>query len=352
MKGQSCDRTSLTGRRRRRTPGLSVPAAGDLEMTTVAVPFVRTEASQNPNLRVRRGEDPAEPYMRAMTVAFASVRRWNPDFELQLISNAAPEGNHLHRLDQLGVSYAEVPFAHRPPEGFTSRFEASLYMLDALRSLTAQSTVLIDPDVLCMDSLHPLLNELSGSAAALDMCFPESEDINGLTRTEAGQLHAELGEPSLAPAHYGGEMYVIPLAVAQQIIDRCESAWQLSLRRHAQGLSKFTTEEHILSYALRGVPVKNLDRYIRRIWTSYRYRQVYGTEGELALWHLPAEKDRGFRELYSSAIDDRSWFWQSDRAEFVERCGRAMGFHHRPAVRFAKDMAGYTVSRAQGIFLR
>jgi hypothetical protein len=321
-------------------------------MTTVAVPFVRTEASQNPNLRVRRGEDPAEPYMRAMTVAFASVRRWNPDVDLQLISNASPAGDHLRRLEELGVVYKEVPFAHRPPEGFTKRFEASLYMLDALGSLTAQSTVLIDPDVLCTDSLQPLLTELSGNAGALDMRFPTTENINGLTRTQAGELHAELGEPSTAPAHYGGEMYVIPLSVAQVIVDRCESAWQLSLCRHSEGLSKFTTEEHILSYALRGVPLKNLNHHIRRIWTSYRYRQVYGTEGELALWHLPAEKDRGFRELYSPALEDRSWFWQSDRAEFVDRCGRAMGFHHRPASRFAKDVAGYAVSRAQRILVR
>lgn len=316
-------------------------------MTTVAIPFVRTAASQNPNLRVKGGADPVEPYMRAMTVAFASVRRWNPDVELQLISNAAPAENHQRELARLGVEYRQVPFAHRPPAGFTARFEASLFMLDALGSLRAGTTLLMDPDVLCVNSMEGLLTDVADHAAALDMQFPEDEDINGLTRSQAAALHAELGEPITLPPHYGGEAYVIPLALAQTITARCESAWNLALSRHDAGLTKFTTEEHILSYALRGVPLKTLNGHIRRIWTTHAYRQVDGVEDQLTLWHLPAEKNRGFSALYAPAVDLESWFWHADHREFLDRCGRAMGFHHRSLLRFAKDFAGPVASRAR-----
>ncbi|MCD5343524.1 hypothetical protein LR392_14965 [Arthrobacter sp. AK04] len=319
-------------------------------MTTVAVPFVRTEASQNPNLSVRTGEDPAEPYMRAMTVAFASIRRWNPDAKLELISNVPPELVHLRNLERVGVEYKSVPFDHRPPSGFTQRFSASLYMLDALAASTAEMTVLIDPDVLCIDRLNKML-PLPHHAAALKMPFPPNEDINGLTRAQAGGLHAELGEPCDSPEHFGGEVYVVPQSQLGVLVERNEAAWALALRRRAADLPTFTTEEHILSYSLRGLPTQDLAGYVRRIWTTHRYRQVNGKESDLVLWHLPAEKDRGFRRLYPFALDRTSWFWQSERSEFVERSGKAMGFHSRVASRFAKDTMGAVVAKLQGMRL-
>lgn len=315
-------------------------------MTTVSIPFVRTDASQNPNLRVKGGSDPAEPYMRAMTVAFASVSRWNPDTDLELVSNVPPGPEHMRQLERIGVEYKAVPFAHQPPAGFTKRFNASLYILDAIEALTAETTVLIDPDILCVDRLERLLPP-PHHAAALIMGFPVDEDINGLTRTQAGELHTQLGEPATAPEHFGGEVYVIPASRARMLTKRNEAAWDLALRRQAAGLPTFTTEEHILSYSLRGVPTQQLNGNVRRIWTTHRYRQVNGREDQLILWHLPAEKDRGFRELYPLVIDRDSWFWRADRNEFVHRAGRAMGFHHRRPSRFAKDLAGTTVAFLQ-----
>lgn len=317
-------------------------------MTTVSIPFVRTEASQNPNLRIKAGSDPAEPYMRAMTVAFASVRRWNPDVHLELISNVPPETGHMKQLQKIGVEFKAVPFAHKPPAGFTKRFSASLYMLDAIAALTAGTTVLIDPDVLCVDRLDAMLPP-PHHAAALNMRFPVNEDINGLTRAQAGVIHAELGEPAVSPEHFGGEAYVIPDSQARLLAERNEAAWNLALRRRAAGLPTFTTEEHILSYSLRGVPTQDLNGNVRRIWTTHRYRRVNGQEGHLILWHLPAEKDRGFRNLYPVAVDRDSWFWRSDRNEFVDRAGRAMGFHNRRPLRLAKDVIGASLTKFQAI---
>jgi hypothetical protein len=247
-------------------------------------------------------------------------------------------------LERIGVGYKEVPFAHRPPVGFAERFNASLYMLDAIEALDAAITILIDPDVLCVDRIDSLLPP-ADHVAALDMDFPADENINGLTRSDAGELHTHLGEPSDAPEHFGGEVYVIPAGLAHTLRKRNGAAWELALERHAAGLPKFTTEEHILSYALRGVPVSKLNGRVRRIWTTHRYRQVDGKEDQLILWHLPAEKDRGFRAMYPAAIDPSSWFWRADRQEFLDRAGRAMGFHHRLPLRLAKDMTGASLAR-------
>lgn len=311
-------------------------------MISVAIPFVRIDASQNPNVTVLDGDDPAGPYFRTMTVAFASIRRWNPDAELLFISNAAPPDEQRDHFERLRVQVKIVPFLHRPPEGFSRRFTASLYLLDAVNGLTS-TTLIVDPDVLCIDSLDEILIKSDGKVGALKMDFPPEEDINGINRLQAGELHNMLGEPSAAPDHFGGEAYLIPVEHRQELISRSERAWQLTLARHATGLSKFTTEEHILSYALRGVPVFHLNEDIRRIWTTHRYRQVNGDEKSLTLWHLPAEKDRGFLDIYAHVIDPTSWFWTASKDDFADRAGRAMGLHHRPIIRLFMDWAGFCV---------
>jgi hypothetical protein len=314
----------------------------------MAIPFARTQASQNPNLRLHAGSDPAEPYFRAMTVAFGSLRRWHPLADLVLISNAPPPDEHMVALRRLGVRYCDVPFDHRPPPGFTERFEASLYALDALASLTSETTVMLDPDVLCMTNLTSLLERVQGQVGALRMNFPETENINGLTRLQAGELHGLLGEPERSPAHYGGEVYVLPLSRRDALVSRTERAWSLALARHEKGLTKFTTEEHILSYAMRDAPVALLNGDVRRIWTTHRYRTVDGREAALSIWHLPAEKTRGFATLYPSVTDAQSWFWRADPQEFVDRCGRAMGLHGRGPARLARDVAGAVVNALAG----
>lgn len=323
-------------------------AAGTIPlMTTVAIPFVRIDPRQNPNLKIREGYDPAEPYFRTMVVAFASLRRWHPEAALQFISNAEPPKMYAEHFSRLGVDFKPVAFEHEPPAGFARHFTASLYLLDALASLTADRTVVVDPDILCVGSIDRMLDDSGQAVGVLRMGFPTDENINGITRQQAGELHADLGEPADSPDHYGGEAYVIPKEHLDTILERCEKAWDFTLERHAAGGTKFMTEEHILSYAVRGVPIHHLNEHVRRIWTTHRYRRVNGKESQLSLWHLPAEKDRGFDALFDDAINPNSWFWTAPRDEFVDRCGRAMGLHHRPAERVLKDTVGYVVRAAE-----
>lgn len=309
----------------------------------VAIPFVRVDPGQNPNLKVREGDDPAEAYYRAMVVAFASVRRFNPDARLWLITNESIRDPYRNQLERLGVGFKLKKFEHAPSPGFSKRFVASLYLIDSLEVLTHDTTVLIDPDVLCIRPLSEMLAHVDGAAGVLPIEYAADHDVNGLSRRQAGELHGLLGEPKEIPVHLGGEVFVLPLHLLQTLRYRCERAWQLAIQRDREGLSKFFTEEHILSFALRGVPTATMERFVRRIWTAHRLRQVWGSENELTLWHLPAEKDRGFAHLYASSIDSDSWFWTSTAKEFVETSGRIMGLHHRSFKRLALDCLGQSI---------
>ena len=307
---------------------------------TVAMAFARVDASQNPNQRSRNGEDAATAYFRCMVVAYSSFRRFNPNLRLTLITDSRPLQPFAAQLNGLRVEVIEVPFSHRPPEGFSDRFTSSLYLLDAVTTLKTENALFVDPDVLCVRALGSMVAAAGGRVAVLPIAFDPDKRVIGLSGREAGQLHEILGELPGPPVHLGGEMYLFPRQYAETIQQRIGAAWELTLKRHSLGQSKFWTEEHIMNYVLRGVPTTDMRAFVRRIWTAHSVRYVDGSEKNLTLWHLPAEKDRGFASVYPLAIDHESWFWTATDDDFVERASRAMGLHHRKFSRFILDMAG------------
>jgi len=306
----------------------------------VAVAFAPMDPGQSPNL-----ERPSlEPYYRSMVVTFGSVRRWNPVLLLTLATTERPPEPHADALSELGVREVLTPFEHRPPDGFTTRFAASVYQLDALAAVSGP-TVFLDPDVVCRGPFDDLLDVIAhASVGALPLAYAPDQDINGLSRSQAEAIHRELGEPAGVPVHYGGECYAVSGEARQTLLERAETAWSDSLERWRAGLPHFVTEEHLLSYALRGVDVVPLDGHVKRIWTAARHRTVSASDGRLTLWHLPAEKEHGFADVHPVVVDRQSWFWAAPPVEWHRRIARSFGVGHRTPRRLMRDTAGRTLN--------
>ncbi|HEX4685251.1 MAG TPA: hypothetical protein VH228_00615 [Nocardioides sp.] len=306
----------------------------------VAVAFAPMDPRQSPNL-----ERPSlEPYYRAMLVTFGSVRRWNPDVVLTLVTTEPPPASHAEALAGLRVLERTTSFAHRPPVGFTDRFAASVYQLDALEAMTGP-TLFLDPDVVCRLPLGDLLADVpAGGAGALPLAYAPDYDVNGLSRRQAESIHHDLGEGAGVPVHYGGECYAVSAEARKVLLDRTELAWSDTLERWHAGRPHFVTEEHVLSYALRGVDVVPLDGHVQRIWTAARHRTVSRSDDRLTLWHLPAEKERGFAAVHPAVLDQRSWFWTAPPAEWHRRIARSFGVRHRTPSRLVRDTAGRTLN--------
>jgi hypothetical protein len=309
-----------------------------------AIAFARVDPRQNPNVRSTDGD----VYMKAMIVAFASLRRWNPTLELVLVTDT-PIGESFGSLfESLGVEIRSVPFSHRPPEGLTTTFAASLYQFDAM-GVCQNSTLFLDPDILCVRPLTSLISAVGiDRVGALPIGYPVDRIVNGLSRRQAAAIHAALGESDDVPIHYGGECFAIPEGVREHVLSRSERAWQDSIELWKAGRLHLVTEEHVMSYALRGVDVLALDPYVKRIWTAARFRNVTGTEDGLALWHVPAEKGRGFSSLFGKAADRSSWFWTSKEAAWRSRAARSLGIWNRTPQRLVRDAAGRAIEVAQG----
>jgi hypothetical protein len=276
-------------------------------------------------------------------VSFASVRRWNEYLPLLFVTDGETPQPYSSALRALEVETETVTFEHRPPAEFGQTHIASLYSLDALRSLSTGGhgqVILLDPDVLCRGDLSPLLAETKNSVGALPC---------GVISANATQLHLSLDE-TLGPGRstfYEGACYVVDAIHFPVLLAQADRAWQLSLTNFPAGLKYFATEQDVLNFALRSVPVVSIRPYISTIWTTRTHRTVPPDVERLPLWHLPSEKDRAFARLFEPATDSSSWFWTANGEKYAEMIRRVTQIPRRSPVRWTCDTGARLVRRLQ-----
>ncbi|MEP6869360.1 MAG: hypothetical protein ABJA20_12660, partial [Novosphingobium sp.] len=149
------------------------------------------------------------------------------------------------------------------------------------------------------------------------------EQINGMTRLQMDAAARQIG-CSVADLtdHFGGELLLTtPAAWAAQ------QAVFLRLLNDAQTGSGpgalVRTEEHAFSIAFAALPgkVASANAVMKRIWTSPRHNTALAGDENLPLWHLPAEKRYGLRDMYNH-LSARGFPREMDPAEF-----RALAMH-------------------------
>ena len=308
-------------------------------MISVAIPFVPYDSVHSPNVRLETSAG-LTAYYDCILVAFASLRRCNPELPLVFVSSALAPSAYRQAFESLGVSTELVDFKHEPPPGYYGRFAASLYLLDALGLDFSGSRLFLDPDVVCVGSLTV---PSTGAVGGLTMNTPIEMKVNGVAVLDAGQFAVNSGllDASRKLVHYGGEALVVPSAVRGQLYTACHEIWTAALREYqANDRAVLTTEEHVLSVALAGFDTFSLDTLVDRVWTTGRFRHIRPDIMSVPLWHLPAEKDRGFRDLAVACEDRGSWFWQSTEERFRRRVGHVCGVKRRSPRRYGRDVLG------------
>jgi hypothetical protein len=131
------------------------------------------------------------------------------------------------------------------------------------------------------------------------------------------------------------------------LLAQADRAWQLSLTNFPAGLKYFATEQDVLNFALRSVPVVSIRPYISTIWTTRTHRTVPPDVERLPLWHLPSEKDRAFARLFEPATDSSSWFWTANGEKYAEMIRRVTQIPRRSPVRWTCDTGARLVRRLQ-----
>lgn len=253
-------------------------------------------------------------YWRCVAVFFEMSVRNNPHCRHILFSNVA--ANDLPNVDgldlksllnQRNVAVVTLPLTWQAPKGWHGKWRNQFYIFDVLSWFGSNADkdsalLVLDSDCIVNRPLDGLFADIrKNGLMTLPMGFDPSYNINGLTRGDMQRLFGELDDkmPGELPEYCGGEIFAATYAKVEEINAMAPKIWEAMLRRFAEGKPKFNEEAHFLSYCYYKLGANaTLRPYIRRIWTSPKFKNVEKADFDLPIWHLPAEKTGGIALLF------------------------------------------------------
>jgi hypothetical protein len=267
----------------------------------IVIPFAQV-AALNPNLPNLNLSSTLESYFKCIAVTCHSFRANNPDMKIILITNQKLEGEIKFILSALSVKVIITPFSFNPPADFGDNFRGCFYLFDALKVLEEDSLI-VDPDVICLGNLKPMIDGLSNKIAVFNPNFHPEKAINGISPNAAADIFKGYKQDYriLSPKHVGGEAIFFPKDAISRFTAEVSQFWEWNVSQAEKKLRFLTTEEHIITCIIGDTDCDTLSGYISRIWTTRAYKDIEGEEKDpdrLILWHLPSEKNKGFRRVY------------------------------------------------------
>jgi hypothetical protein len=266
-------------------------------MVEIVVPFARIE-SINPNVKSKNYKKALSVYYKTICVCFFSLKKFNPEAKLVLVTNVLPEEQYLDFLGKLEIEIRILEYSFLPPESFGPLFRGSFYLLDAIENCK-NDTLFLDPDIMCIRAIP--FERLSYTLMCFEMPFELNENLNGISRIQAQRIYSGYtGYQSAAvQIHLGGECIFVGKGM-EKFRDEIRCLWEYNASSRRFTAEFLPTEEHLLSVLCPKYEYKFLNFLIARIWTGFKYRLIPSVEELeiIPLLHLPAEKSKAFSQFY------------------------------------------------------
>lgn len=256
-------------------------------------------------------------YWRCVFLLFESSARLNRNARHILFVNKSPprtiDGISLDKLSsQYNIEVIKLQSITKSPSDYYHAWNTQFIVLDVLDQLKEEvggsdNIFILDSDIIFNEAIsNELMNDIESHKALLySIDYSRNHDINGLTRVELLEISKEMnsGFPVDDFVYSGGELICCRGSEISIIADMGRKAYLTSLERHREGRAKFNEEAHLLSYVYHtlGYQPYTANKYVKRIWTDRSaYCNIDGSECDLVMWHLPAEKKAGFLKVFRS----------------------------------------------------
>lgn len=325
---------------------------------TIATWFVgdsADEATFFPQVGTRSDNADAQAvYWRCTVCFFASSLALNRTARHVLYTNGpVPEVDGIDLgplLARWGVEVRTVPITFRLPPGAVQSWGNQFYVFDVIAAHLTEvehgPLVLLDSDCLWLRPADALL-AAAERHGALSYWFNSGEygpnaTINGQSRQGLGRFARQACGTSFDAVEYsGGEIIAASAPMLRTIDARVRELWPAVL---AQGSDAPREEAHLLSviYALEEVELGTANRFIRRMWTTFRHSNLQPGDATLSIWHLPAEKRTGFADLFRQLTRHTNLLPGDPQLAPIlcsANYARLMGYPHRNPHKFVRDIA-------------
>ncbi|MEO5893411.1 MAG: hypothetical protein ABIQ31_24375 [Ferruginibacter sp.] len=256
-------------------------------------------------------------YWRCVCSFFFCARYYNPEAKLVLFSNqgSLPLIDQVsvgELLQKLNVHFYITPFEYVTPAGYYGEWRNQFYEFSIFKFITRHpdfnekdNFLLLDSDCIIKDDLSQLFRSVKEQKCiTYKIDYEVQKKINGNSRADMKGIFEELLPAKLDhfPDYHGGEFFAATIKTVALLVEDFYKVWEQLLRRHSKGLQKLNEEAHVLSYLFykNGFEGGQANAFVKRLWTDpTTFRNVELQDASLLIWHLPAEKRKGFNRFFS-----------------------------------------------------
>lgn len=261
-------------------------------------------------------------------------------------------------LEGWGVEVVKLPITYRLPRGSVDRWGNQFYIFDIVKYLVTarrwDSAVVLDSDIVWTESAEQLHEAIERDGIVTYMhdldAYPEGVLINGASRASLVAFMNRHDKKRHDRFIYcGGEFFAATLDAMDRMFRRLPPLWE-EMMRCGDGPKE---EAHLLSilYLLEGYPMGNGNRFIKRLWTTFKYNTVEKSDYLLPLWHLPSEKRYGYVALFAHMKRNGLLRYPRPAELKLERAqlGKQFGIPRRTGKKLVVDLAA-KVREKTGLF--
>lgn len=248
-------------------------------------------------------------------------------------------------LRQWKVGVVHLPITFRLPLGRVKNWGNQFYIFDIISHLARSdghtSYIVLDSDCLWMRPVGNLEDAISRYGVLTYQLDEKPEvPINGLSPEGMARFLRQLGgETRDSIPYFGGEIFAATADELHKLAAQVARSWSNVL---ASDQDTPKEEAHLLSalYALNNYQVGTANPFLKRLWTTFKHRNFEVDDLNLTIWHLPAEKKFGFRDLFSKLRKGNGDYRDPASLGFrPDLYASTMGIPHRNARKFLRDGA-------------
>jgi len=304
-------------------------------MRNVIATWIYLDSKEEQSTYIQTGNKSHSPafqkiYWRCIVLFYETSLRYNASFEHILFTNTnqfpVVDGLDVHQwLVSNNIQVVVVENRYVMPKGYYHSWQNQFYEFSIIESMAKEfelddKFLLLDSDCVFSKPVAPLFERTFPMAQTFVNTFPpynETIPINGLSRKDLHRIIEELLCIKLTkPVDYcGGEILFASGRFLKKVADEFPTLYLRLLERNKKGLPQFNEEAHTLTYFYYkyDCEIGAVNESIKQMWTNpFVFRNIDVNDAEFTIWHLPAEKKRGFKTLFAFFLKNRGLRNQSE----------------------------------------